>query len=199
MLLCKAGHTSAKYEDMLIAIANGLKSITHLFSCTSTITRENGFRKLGVIETAFLEKNLFVEAIADGKHLPIELLKMIYQIKGHERMCLVTDSLAAAGTNWKKMVSNGMNCIIEDGVAKLSDRSAFAGSIATADVLLKTAKSADIPLENAVYMLTQSPANLLNLKTKGEIKSGYDADIVLFDDNINISQIIISGKEFSII
>lgn len=93
-----AGHTDATYSDMQLAIENGCHLITHLYSCTSTVTRNQGFRSLGVIETAFLRDDLDVEIIADGKHLPPEMLQRIVKIKGTDKVALITDSLDIAGT-----------------------------------------------------------------------------------------------------
>ena len=89
-----------------------------------------------------------------------------------------------------------MPCIIEDGVAKLTDKTAFAGSVATADRLVRTmVKEANVPLELAVKMITKNPASLLGLESKGSLKEGFDADIIFFDDNINIKNVFIIGEE----
>lgn len=136
-IIASAGHTDATYEDMKVAINNGCNLITHLYSCTSTVTRDHGFRNLGVIETAFLRDELFVEIIADGKHLPPDLIKMIVKIKGIDKVALITDSLEIAGTDIKEGVMSGTPFIVEDGVCKLKDRSAFAGSVATANGLIR--------------------------------------------------------------
>ena len=176
-----------------------MKLITHLYSCTSTITRKSGFRILGVIETAYLYDNIDVETIADGCHLPPELLKLIYKFKGDENMCLVTDAIRHGGmTNIENETSENGNMpyIIEDGVAKLADRSAFAGSIATTDVLARTCvKKAGIPLESAVKMITETPARIMKLKTKGKLEKGFDADIVIFDENINIKKVLVAKED----
>lgn len=194
-ILTSAGHTDAVYSDMATAIENGCNLITHLYSCTSTVTRSGGFRSLGVIESAYLRDELFCEIIADGKHLPPELIKMIIKIKGEDKVIPVTDSLALAGTKEKSGTMGGTDYIIEDDVCKLCDRSAFAGSIATSDVLLKVlTKECDIPVERAVRMMTENPAKLLNIK-KGAFENGFDADIVVFDDDINIKKVFAIGKE----
>lgn len=194
-ILASAGHTDAVYADMDKAIENGCNLITHLYSCTSTVTRSGGFRSLGVIESAYLRDELICEIIADGKHLPPELIKMIIKIKGEDKVIPVTDSLALAGTKEKSGTMGGTDYIIEDGVCKLCDRSAFAGSIATADVLLRVlTKECDIPVERAVRMMTENPAKLLNVK-KGSFDADFDADIVVFDGDINIKKVIAMGKE----
>ena len=198
-IVASAGHTDAIYDDVLKAYQNGMKLITHLYSCTSTITRKSGFRRLGVIETAYLFDDIDVETIADGCHLPPELLKLIYKIKGEEHMCLVTDAIRHGGMGNVENVlcQNGnMPYIIEDGVAKLADRSAFAGSIATTDVLVRTCvKKSGISIASAVKMLTEVPARIMKLGQKGVLKAGYDADIVLFDNDINIKNVLVKGKE----
>ena len=190
-----AGHTNAIYEDMRSAMENGCKLITHLYSCTSTITRKQGFRQLGVLETAMLCDDIYAEIIADGRHLPPELIRLIVKIKGIDRIALVTDSLAVAGTEAKSGFMLDTPFIIEDGVCKLADRSAFAGSIATADVLVRTlVEEAGFALADAVHMLTAVPAEIMRMN-KGLLAPGKDADIIAFDENINIHTAFVMGKQ----
>lgn len=192
-VIASAGHTDAKYKDMLVAIKNGCNLITHLYSCTSTITRDHGFRSLGVIETAYLEDDMYVEIIADGKHLPPELIKLIIKQKGQDKVILITDSLEIAGTDIKEGVMSGTEFIVEDGVCKLKDRSAFAGSVSTSDKLIKVLTSEcgySIPF--AVKMITEIPARLLKVN-KGKLESGKDADIVVFDQDINVTSVYVNG------
>lgn len=195
-IVASIGHTNAEYAHVKKAYESGMKLITHLYSCTSTIVRRGRFRILGVIETAFLYDDMDVEAIADGCHLPPELLKLIYKIKGEDHMCLVTDAIRHGGmTDIENETSENGNVpyIIEDGVAKLADRTAFAGSIATADTLIRTCvKKAGIPLESAVKMMTQIPARIMGLSAKGRLEEGFDGDIVIFDDDINVKETIVS-------
>ena len=108
----------------------------------SGVTRKNAFRYAGVIETAFLLDEMDVEIIADGVHLPAPLLKLVYKIKGPSHIALITDAMRAAGMPEGESIlgnrATGMKVIVEDGVAKLPDRSSFAGSVATADRLVRT-------------------------------------------------------------
>ncbi len=192
-IVASAGHTNAKYADMRKAIENGCNLITHLYSCTSTVSREYGFRSLGVIESAFLRDELFVEIIADGKHLPAELIQMIIKIKGTDKVALITDSLEIAGTDIKEGVMSGTEFIVEDGVCKLKDRSAFAGSVATADVLIKTlVKECGYSIPTATKMLTEVPAKILKLN-KGILEKGHDADFVVFDENMKVTNVFVGG------
>ena len=195
-IVASAGHTNATYKDIKPALKEGCNLITHLYSCTSTVTRDHGFRSLGVIESAFLEDDMYVEIIADGKHLPPELIRMIYKIKGSDRIALISDSLALAGTEVKQGRMQSTDFIIEDGVCKLLDRSAFAGSIATDDMLIRVIKNeTDIPLLSAVKMMTEIPARIMGLTTKGRLAPDMDADIVLFDDDVCVKKVFVSGKE----
>lgn len=192
-VIASAGHTDAKYADMAVAIDNGCNLITHLYSCTSTVTRDHGFRSLGVIESAYLRDELCVEIIADGKHLPCELIKMIIKIKGTDRVALITDSLEIAGTDVKEGVMSGTEFIVEDGVCKLKDRSAFAGSVATADVLVRTlVYGCGVSVPTAVKMLTEVPAKILGIN-KGALSAGKDGDIIVFDDEISVSDVFVGG------
>ena len=93
-------------------------------------------------------------------------------------------------------LKNGQTVIVENGVAMLSDRSALAGSVATADRLVRTMINlAEVPLYDAVQMMTSTPASILGIhESKGSLAAGMDADIVIFDENITISRTIIAGK-----
>ena len=193
-----AAHTDATCEQMLDAAKQGCRLITHLYSCTSTIRREKGFRIAGVVEATYLSDDICAELIADGCHLPHSLLQLAYKLKGADRLALITDGMRAAGTDVCGPCDiGGVPCFIEDGVAKLSDRSAFAGSIATADRLLRTVVSAGIPLTDGVKMLTKTPARIMGLSKKGELTVGYDADLVIFDDDIRIKAVFLQGERIS--
>lgn len=193
-------HSDAVYEDVEKIYKAGCSLITHLYSGMSGIIRRQGYRLLGVIESAYIIDNMNVEVIADGKHLPPELLRLIYKFKGAEKICLVTDSMRAAGMPEGPSLlgrkDEGMECIIEDGVAKLPDRTAFAGSVATMDKLVLTMhRQAGVDIVNSVKMVTENPAKILGLDKKGILEEGFDADIVIFDENINIKYIVIKEKE----
>ena len=198
-ILCSAGHTNATFEELKEAFYHGYTHITHLYSCTSTIKREHGFRFAGVIEGAYLIDDMTVEIIADGIHLPNSLLSFVTRFKGTDKTALVTDSMRGAGMPDGESIlgsrQNGIKVYIEDGVAKLPDRSAFAGSVATADRLIRTMMNVDgINLTDAVKMASEVPAKILKLDKKGRIKKGFDADIVLFDKDINIKYVFINGS-----
>jgi len=193
-------HTDAVYEQVQEAFENGFTLITHLYSAMSGVTRKNAYRFAGVIESAYLIDEMDVEIIADGIHLPEPLLKLVYKIKGAARTALITDAMRAAGMPEGESIlgnlHNGLKVIVENGVAKLPDRSSFAGSVATADRLVRTMVfMADVPLIDAVRMITTTPARIIGVADrKGSLVAGKDADIVIFDSNITIQKTIIKGR-----
>lgn len=199
-ILPAIAHTDAIYEEVVLAFENGYSLATHLYSAMSGVTRKNAFRYAGVIESAFIIDEMDVEIIADGVHLPAPLLKLVYKIKGADRTALITDAMRAAGMppgeSMLGSLTNGLKVIVEDGVAKLPDRTSFAGSVATADRLVRTMITmGEVPLTEAIKMITSTPARILNLSTlKGSITNGKDADIVIFDPNIHIQMTMVEGR-----
>jgi N-acetylglucosamine-6-phosphate deacetylase len=141
-----------------------------------------------------------VEIIADGVHLPAPLLKLIYKVKGVDRIALITDAMRAAGMGPGESIlgskKNGLKVIVEDGVAKLPDRTSFAGSVATTDRLVRTMINvAGISLIEAVRMMSLTPARIMKIhQRKGSIAVGKDADILIFDEDIHIQSTIIGGE-----
>lgn len=199
-VLCAVGHSDADFATVEEAVKHGFSHLTHFYSGMSSVHRVNAYRVCGVVEAGYLLNDLTVEIIADGCHLPRELLQMIYRFIGPDRTCLVTDSMRGAGLpdgseSILGSLLNGQRVIIEDGVAKMPDRKSFAGSVATADRLLRTmVKVADVPLHDAVKMLTKTPARIQNLNDRGTLEIGKRADIVLFDDEFNILRTVVGGK-----
>ena len=218
---CAIAHSNAIWEEAREAYLNGYTHATHLYSGMSMTQRIAAYRHGGVVEAAFLLDGMTVEIIADGKHLPEELLRLIVKIKGYDKVMLVTDAMRAAAeadypaagrfsgfeaensvnssedkVRWAKLGSakSARDCIIEDGVAKTPDRQMFAGSIATTDRLVRTMVNlAEVPLREAVRMMTLTPATIMGYKSKGAIAEGMDADILLFDEDINIKAVFVGG------
>ena len=173
---------------------------THIYSSMSTIIRERGFRVPGLLEGALLHDELCAEVIADGLHLPPELLKLIYKTKGAGRMVLITDAMRGAGMpDGQYMLGSlrrGQEVSVFNGIAHMPDGISFAGSVATADRLIRTmVKRAGIPLVEAVAMMTENPAREIRISDrKGRVAPGYDADLVLFDDDIGIRSVWCRGE-----
>ena len=198
-ILASAAHTDADCQCIMDAYDSGVRLLTHFYSGMTGVHRRNAYRIAGAVEAGYLIDDMYVEIIADGSHLPKELLQLILKIKGPDRICLVTDSMRAAGMEdgeyYLGKNGEGVLCIKEDGVAKLPDRSAFAGSVATADMLVRNMiRLAGSSIPDAVRMMTLTPARLLGIDSrKGSVAEGKDADLVIFDDDINIKKVMVRG------
>ena len=193
------GHTDATFEETVRAYEAGFTHVTHLYSCMSSVHRVNAYRVAGVLEAAYYLDGMTVELIADGCHLPHELLRYAYKFKGREKIALVTDSMRAAGMPEGPSVlgalDNGLPVAVERGVAWLEDRSAFAGSVATMDRLVRTMTEAGISLTDAVYMASASPAKILGLDDRGVLAPGKRADFTLFDEGIRVTRVVCGGLD----
>ncbi len=196
-----AAHTAATYEQMSEAFDHGINHLTHFYSAMSTITRKNGFRILGVVESGYLIDGLTLEVIADGMHLPPALLKLVYQAKKSGQICACTDSMRAAGLpegpSILGPIEGGTAVIVEDGIAKMPDKTCFAGSVATCDRMVRTLmRDADLPLWEAVRASSYLPALFMGLgETTGSIRVGKQADLLVLGRDITIKRVFVSGKE----
>ncbi|PWG81954.1 N-acetylglucosamine-6-phosphate deacetylase [Pararcticibacter amylolyticus] len=199
-ILPAIAHTDAIYEEVLEAYEKGFVHATHFYSCMSGVSRRNAYRFAGVVESAYLLDGMTVEIIADGVHLPASLLKLVYKIKGADRIALITDAMRGAGMPPGKSIlgslKDGVEVIVEDGVAKLPDRSAFAGSVATGDILVRNmVRLADVPLADAIKMSSETPASIMGIADKkGSLVKGKDADVIIFDEDIRIDTTIVNGE-----
>ena len=193
-------HSDADYQICRQALEHGFRDVTHIYSGCSMVHRRNGYRFGGVVEAGLLEDAFTVQVIADGKHLPPELLRLIVKCKGAKKISLITDALFAAGSDLPDGTvlrqANGMETILEDGVMKLPDRQAFAGSVATMDRLVRNmVQLAGIPLWDAVTMATATPARVAGLADKkGKLAPGYDADILLLDQQLQVRTVMARGE-----
>ena len=193
-VLPSIGHTRATYEDVHAANEAGMTHATHFYNAMPVVYKNREFNVAGTVESIFAEENMTVEMIADGIHVPPVMLRMIYQIKGVEKTALVTDSLACAATHGDAAFDPRV--ILEDGVCKLADRSALAGSIATMDRLIRTCvQQAGIPLQDACRMASETPAKIMGVYDRqGSIEAGKDADIIMFNDDLELTFVMQMGR-----
>ena len=196
-----AAHTSATYEQMSEAFDHGINHLTHFYSAMSTITRDKGFRVLGVVESGYLIDGLTLEVIADGMHLPPALLRLVYQAKKHDQICACTDSMRAAGLAEGPSIlgplEGGTPVIVEDGIAKMPDRTCFAGSVATCDRMVRVLmRDVGLSLWEAVRASSLLPATFMGLGDEtGSLTVGKQADLVIFDEGIDVKRVFVSGME----
>ena len=199
-IVASIAHTDGDFNDIKKAKENGYTLMTHLYSGMKGVTRKNSFRIAGAVEAGLYFDDLFVEIIADGRHLPLELLRFIYKCKGADRICLITDAIRAGGMpNGTQTVigslKNGLPVIVEDDVAKLLDRQSFAGSTATTDRLYKTmAKAIGKDMVALSKMSSTTPAKVMGWTDRGEIAVGKRADMLLVNEELEIEKIIFGGN-----
>lgn len=198
-ILASIAHCDATFEQVEEAMRCGYSDVTHLYSACSTVKRVNAYRVAGLVEAGLFFDDLTVQIIADGKHLPASLLRLIYKCKGADRIALVTDGLCASATQMQEgeiiHQANGVDMVYEDGVFKLLHRQSFAGSAATSSILVKNmCRLAEVPLWDAVKMAATTPAQMIGANQKGSLAVGKDADIILFDQDITVSFVMVNGK-----
>ncbi|MCF2592253.1 N-acetylglucosamine-6-phosphate deacetylase [Bacteroides caecigallinarum] len=192
-ILTAITHTEAEYEDIKKAFASGFKHAAHFYNAMPGFHKRREYKYEGTVESVYLTDGMSVEVIADGRHLPATILKLVYKLKGVEHTCLVTDALKYAAFDGK---IDDPRYVIENEVCKLADHSSLAGSLATMDKLVWTmVKKANIPLEDAVRMASETPARIIGIADrKGTLQKGKDADIVILDKDTNVRCVFSYGE-----
>lgn len=198
-VVASVAHTDADYDTIIEAADNGYSLMTHLYSGMSGVTRKNAFRVAGAVEAGLYDDRLNVEIIADGRHLPTGLLKLIYKCKGADKICLITDAMRAAGLrDGEESILGRKDCglpvIVEDEVAKTRDRQSFAGSVATTDRLVKVMLSTGIDPVNVSKMASATPARVMRLTDRGTVEVGKRADFVLMNEQTEVLKVIRGGE-----
>lgn len=197
-IIAALAHTQANYNDVVDAYGSGFTLATHFYNAMTTSHKNGIYKHEGTVESVYLNDGINVEVISDGIHVPPVILKMVHKFKGYGRTCLITDALAI--TESPDGSSYDPRVMIENGVCKLKDGSAIAGSCATMDRLIRTAvKEAGIPLEDAVRMASETPALIMGVyDRKGSICKGKDADIIIMDKNLKLTHVLAMGENVNI-
>ena len=192
-----AGHSEASDEEMERCEALGLSHAIHLWSGQSTTFRRGAYRVPGILERSLASETLTGEIIADGKHLPVTLLRLARRCFGPQRLCIVSDATSGAGLPDGSPFSMGaMSYVVKDGVGMMPDGSAFAGSSTLLDGMLRVVtEQAGFPLHEAVHMASLTPATVIGLgATKGSLAAGKDADLAVYSADLQPLRTIIAGR-----
>ena len=191
------GHSNAWDEEARAGFEHGMRSVTHTFNCMSSARRRGVYRVGGLLEFALSERQISCELIADGHHVSPTLMKMLYRAKGPGGICLVTDATTGAGLPDESRFSLfGNDCLVEGGVCLLSDRSALAGSASRMiDLVRNMVHDVAVPMHEAVAMVTQNPAQAIDLQTKGRLRVGADADLVILSPDLEILRTFAAGEQ----
>lgn len=193
-IVCSMGHSVATYEEAEKAISKGASHSTHLYNGMAPFNH----RETGIIGAVF-NSNTTTEVITDGIHVSYPAIKIAYKQKGSDNLLLITDAMMACGMPDGDYSLGGQDVVLKDGAVRLKSGS-LAGSVLTLDRAVKNLlKNTDIPLYELIKMATYNGAKHCKYENqKGIIKEGYDADLIVFDKDINIKKVFIKGKEISI-
>ena len=191
-ILASVAHTQAEYQEIHTARKNGYTHATHFYNAMPGFHKRREYKYEGTVESIYLHDDMTVEVVADGIHVPATILRLVHRIKGVERACVITDACAASDST----TAFDPRVIIEDGVCKLADRSALAGSVATMDRLIRTlVQKAEIPLEDAVRMASETPSKIMNVyDRKGSLQKDKDADVMILDHDLNVRAVWAMGN-----
>ncbi|MEP6937462.1 MAG: N-acetylglucosamine-6-phosphate deacetylase [Chthoniobacterales bacterium] len=191
------GHSDAWDEEARAGFERGMRSVTHTFNCMSSMRRRGIERVAGLLEVALSEPTISCELIADGHHVSPTLMKLLYRAKGRTGICLVSDATAGAGLpNGTRFEVGGRDCVTAEGVCRLADGSALAGSSSRMiDLVRMVVSSVGVPLHEAIRMATMNPAAAIGLeKRKGALIPGADADFVVLSPELHVLQTYVAGE-----
>lgn len=188
------GHSGATYDEAKLAIANGAKSMTHTFNGMSPFNHRNN----GLVGGSMRFRDTFGEVICDCNHSTPAALNILYTSKGRDKTIMVSDGLMCKGFKaGEKFIFGGNEIeIYPDGSAHLTSTKGLAGStLKINEGLRNLVEKALVPFDSALNSCTINPATLLGLDDhKGKLFAGYDADIVVLEDDYSVKQTYCKGK-----
>ncbi len=187
-IVLQAGHTNATYEQMLEGMQVRIMHTTHLFNAMSRIHHRNP----GAVGAVFIHPEMSCELIADGVHIDPNLIKMLVQFKPIDKLVLVTDALKPTKQKAEVLTANGEEVYLNKCFYRKSD-DVIAGSALTMIEGVKNLISWGLSQDQAIRMASTNPARIMNQNTKGLIAPGYDADLVIFNQNCEILATVIDG------
>lgn len=187
IVIC-VGHTAADYDTTVQAFNNGAIALTHTFNAMPPFLH----RDPGPIGAALTE-NAYVHVITDGLHVHRAAVLMLYKVFGPDRMTIISDSLRATGLPDGEYMFGGQPIYVTDGVCRVAS-GALAGSTSFLYDCVRSAHKMGIPFDDAVKMATETPAKQMGLSTKGKIEEGFDADILVIDDALELEKVMIKGE-----
>ena len=189
-IVVSLGHTGATYEQAQAAIDAGATSTTHTFNAMTPLAH----RAPGVVGAAMINDSVYSELILDGIHVEYAAAKALLRAKGSDKVILVTDSMEAAGLPDGKYRIGTQDVFVQNHRATLADGT-LAGSVAAMNDLVRNAyRQLELPLHEAVKLASHNPAVSIGETELGQIKAGNLADLVFFDDDIQIEGVMLNGE-----
>jgi len=183
------GHTDATYEQARAGMAHGARHAVHVYNAM----RPFSHRDSGVIGAVLTSPDVTAELIADGVHVDEAAMRLLLQAKGPGRVILVSDGVSATGMPDGKYKLGKFEVTVSGGVCRNAEGN-LAGSTLTLDRALRNIVSLGVPMQDAVRMLTVNPATLLGIEfKKGVLRIGADADIILLDEGLRVTNVWARG------
>lgn len=187
------GHTDATYEQTRHAIELGATVGTHLFNAMPPLHH----REPGPALALLRDPRVTVELIADGVHLHPDVARAVIEAAGADRVAVITDAIAAAGRADGAYRLGAVRIDVVSGVARVQGTSTIAGSTATMDRLFRAVAGfgadRDAGLAAAVQVTSATPARALGLERVGSLRPGYDANLVVLDRDLRVSDVMARG------
>lgn len=185
------GHTGASYEDVIAAADAGARQATHTFNAMLGLHH----RSPGTLGGVLTDDRIYAQLIGDGIHVHPAMVKLLVRAKGAHRTILITDAMRATGLSDGTYGLGDQPVTVTNGIARTAD-GALAGSTATLDqVVRNVVQFAGVSLAESIHMATATPAEAMGLTgRKGVLAVGADADLILLDKNLQVSQTIIAGR-----
>ncbi len=195
-IVAALGHSHGITRTLAPGIDAGINHAVHCFCNMSTLRRDKLKRVSGAVETVLYDDRISTELIGDGWHIGDNLMKLAVNIKGIDHVCWVTDAMSAAGMPPGKYFVGDVEAIVEDGIARLPDWSAYASSVTTLDVCVRNGlELVGLNLQDSVTMATLTPASIIGVDDrKGRLEVGKDADIVIVDEKVNVQLTVARGE-----
>ncbi|QUR66553.1 N-acetylglucosamine-6-phosphate deacetylase [Mycobacterium spongiae] len=187
------GHTDATYEQTKTAIARGATVATHLFNAMPPLHHREPGPALALLQ----DSRVTVELIADGVHLHPAVVHAVIGAVGADRVAVVTDATTAAGCGDGAFQLGSVHFDVESGVARVRGTPTVAGSLATMDQLFRAVAARgperDAALAAAVQMTSTNPARALGLDRVGQLATGYDANLVVLEPDLQVTAVMANG------
>jgi N-acetylglucosamine-6-phosphate deacetylase len=190
-IVVAAAHSNADYKEALAGINAGITLATHTFNGMRSLSHQEP----GILGAVLDDERVYCELIGDCIHVNPAILSLVYKCKGPDRIILISDSVSFGGLPDGRYDKQGYTVIVKDGVIRLED-GRLAGSSLSLDISIRNmVERCGLDLSHAVCAASLNPARLLGLDhKKGSIAPGKDADLIIFDENVNIKKVFIRGK-----
>lgn len=189
-IICSIGHTNATYEEVSTAVKNGASHFTHAFNAMRGLHH----REPGVVGALMGMKQMSCDVIADLVHTHASILDVLYQLKGREKLLLISDGMRAVGLPDGEYSLGGQTVIVQQCIARLADSTLAGSTLSLQKAVHNMVDCIGLPLTDAVYMAATAPASKLGIShIKGSLAVGKDADVAVLSSDFRVVETIVKG------